>query len=209
MKTLLFVLGLGLLALVGFGIHWFQLLEPAQYTNYALEKVLEKGKAPSRELRRPLSVEAAYQAVGSRRTPYAPEQARIPRDEKDYVITLLGLTDAALAERVAIQSRLQAGERTETSNYEAILERIKGLPSPDALVPPEALIYEAIDEQRRYLEDWRSSGQRRFFDPEAPLVMSSHEKLTAAKEELLRVLDDESQHNRRALSDHLGALDFH
>ncbi len=208
MKTRLFLIGLVLLSLVGYGIYEFKLLEPARHTNYALEKVLERGKAPARPLRPAVSVEAAYQAVGSRRTPYAPEQARVSRDEKDYFVSLLTLTDAALAERVAIQTRLQAGEKARASNYEAILERIKGLPSPDAMIAPEALIYQAIDDQRRYFEDWKRSGQRLYFDPGAPLVLSSHKKLSAAKEDLLRTLDGESQQNRRALADHLGALDF-
>lgn len=225
MKKLLLLAGLGFLSAAGLVAYLLGAFEPSPHANYALEKALHRKAAPGRILWHPISVEAAYQAVGQRRTSFAPDQVRLSRDEKDYLVSLLALTDAALAERVAIQLRLQAGQGSvdlnsadenspdgdpadEDSNYEAILESIKGLPSPGRLLSAEALIYHAIDEQRRYLEGWRRSGEPGFYNPEAPLVLSSHEKLSAARRKLLEALDKESMHNRRALSDHLTALDF-
>ncbi len=214
MRKFLLLAGLGFLTSATLAAYLLGVFEAPAHTDYALEKALHREKSGGRILWHAMPVEAAYQAVGQRRTPFAPAQARAPRDRKEYLVSLLALTDAALAERVSLQLRLQGGPAVvETpgeaaSNYETILESIKGLPSPRALVPAEALLYEAIDEQRRYLALWESSGKRGYFNPEAPLVVSSHQKIAAARQKLLHVFREESLHNRRSVSDHLTALDF-
>ena len=213
MRKFLLLAGLGFLTSAVLAALLLGVFEAPAHTDYALEKALHREKSGGRILWHAMSVEAAYQAVGQRRTPFAPAQAQASRDRKEYLVSLLALTDAALAERVSMQLRLQGGAGAaapggEASNYEAILESIKGLPSPRALVPAEALLYQAIDEQRRYLALWESSGERGFFNPEAPLVVSSHEKIAAARQKLLHAFREEGLHNRRAVSDHLTALDF-
>jgi hypothetical protein len=75
-------------------------------------------------------------------------------------------------------------------------------------LPVEALVYQAISEQRRYLASWRASGRGDFFDPDEPLVESAHKKLVGAHDRLLEIFDQEGLHNRQALHDHLSALDF-
>ncbi len=216
MRKFLLLAGLGFLTSATLAAYLLGVFEAPAHTDYALEKALHREKSGGRILWHAMSVEAAYQAVGQRRTSFAPAQAQSSRDRKEYLVSLLALTDAALAERVSTQLRLQGGAGEAgagalggtASNYEAILESIKGLPSPRALLPAEALLYQAIDEQRRYLALWESSGERGYFNPEAPLVVSSHEKIAAARQKLLHAFREEGLHNRRAVSDHLTALDF-
>ena len=72
----------------------------------------------------------------------------------------------------------------------------------------KALIFDAISEQRRYLKAWQDSGNPRYFDAQAPLVRSSHGKLIAAYNHLMRLFGEENPHNKQAFFDHLCALDF-
>ncbi len=201
----------GIVVLLGLaGAFMFGYFEPSGHTDYALQKQLHGEPANRGIIWHAIPVDEAYNSVARQRTPYRSDITKASRDEADYLSSLFALTDAALAERVAIQLELQSGEpaESEKSNYDDILAGILALKTPGHLVPVEALIFEAISEQRAYLDAWRESGRRLFFDRSAAMVESSHEKLTGAYERLMEIYGDEEPHNKQALFDHLHALDF-
>jgi hypothetical protein len=202
--------GLALLLAVAAAVIFGGFLAPSGHTDYALQKQLHQASGKTGIIWHAMPVAAAYKAIPHQRTPFRPDQAKAARDEADYLGALFALTDAAVTERVATQVKLSAGAALDPgkSNYEAILSSILALDTPGRLLPVEALVYQAIDEQRRYLEAWRAAGGGDDFDPDDPLVESAHEKLVEARERLLELLDREDPHNRQALHDHLSALDF-
>jgi hypothetical protein len=128
----------------------------------------------------------------------------------DYLSALFALTDAAVTERVATQVKLRAGEPVGPgeSNYDAILSGILALDTPGRLLPVEALVYQAILEQRRYIDAWRAADRSDYFDPEDPLVVSAHKNLVGAHDRLGELFEEEGLHNHQAFHDHLSALDF-
>jgi hypothetical protein len=202
--------GLGLRLAVAAVVYFGGILEPSGHTDYALRKQLHDASGKTGIIWHAMPVAEAYEAIPHQRTPFRPEQAKASRDEADYLGALLTLTDAAVAERVATQAKLGSGEPPAPgkSNYEAILSGILALDTPGHLVAVEALVYQAVAEQSRYLEDWRVSARRDYFDPDDPLVESSHKKLVGAYDRLLKLYGKEGRHNKRAFHDHLSALDF-
>lgn len=215
MRTLIIAGGLGLLLAVAAVVYFLGLFEPGAHTDYALEKQLHKAEG-SGIIWNAIPIEQAYQAVGRQRTPFRPDQAQGSRDEADYLIALFALTDAALAERVALQLRLQAGAPPDAtlsndppiSNYPAILASLKGLATPKHLVPLEALIYQAIDAQQRYMTQWWAAGYGITLNPRDPLVEESHGHLSDARARLRAAFPNETAENQRAFESHLAALDF-
>ena len=202
--------GLALLLAVAAAVYFGGFLEPSGHTDYALQKQLHDASGKTGIIWHAMPVAGAYRAIPHQRTPFRPGEAKATRDEADYLGALLALTDAAVTERVATQAKLRAGAAVEPgkSNYEAILSGILALDTPGRLLPVEALVYQAIDEQRRYLEAWRAAGRGDYFDPDDALVRSVHKKLVGAHDRLLEIFDQEGLHNRQALHDHLSALDF-
>ncbi len=210
MGRLILVGGLLLLIVVTAGVYYGGLLDPSEHTDYALQKQLHQGSGGAGIIWHAMPVDQAYETITHQRTPFRPELAEGSRDEVDYLGALFTLTDAALAERVATQTKLEAGERVhpDKSTYDAVLSGIMALSTPGKLLPVEALVYQAIVEQRRYLQAWRKAGDRHFFDPRNPLVEGSHEKLLKAYERLSELYGAGDPHNEQAFLDHLGALDF-
>jgi len=201
----------GVVVLLGLaGAFMFGFFEPSGHTDYALQKQLHGEPANRGIIWHAIPLDEAYHSVAHQRTAYRADITKASRDEADYLSALLALTDAALAERVAIQLKLESGtpEELGKSNYDDILSGIRALKTPAHLVPAEALIFEAIGEQRAYLDAWRKSGRRLFFDRSADMVESSHEKLTGAYDRLMEHYGGEAPQNKQALFDHLRALDF-
>lgn len=202
--------GLALLAGAAALVFLSGVFQPQQHTDYALRKQLYDETANTGIIWHAMPVEQAYAAIAHPRTAYRSKFSQASRDEADYLGALFALTDAAVAERVAIQRKLAQGEAVDpaASNYDAILGGILALETPVYLVPVEELIFEAVTAQRGYLDAWRQSGERAYFDPQAPLVRNSHEQLADAAERLVERFAGESQHNVQAIRDHLSALDF-
>ena len=155
-------------------------------------------------IRQPMSVDAAYKAIPHNKTRFDPATAGMNADEKAFLDTFFGLSDFAVAERVETQTAIST-KMPVTPNYDAILARLKSLTVPDKLKTAHELVTQAVEEQRQYLDLLQAGGA---FNPNAPLVESSHEKLVAAYSELMRLYPSENQHNQQAFYDHLCALDF-
>lgn len=179
-------------------------------TNYAEHKRQQGSRSRARVIRQNMSIETAYRAIPHTRTPFRANQTRLPDEQADYLNALFTLTDSGVVERIVVQSKLGAGKHwtPDKSNYTAILQAITSLDTPERLIPVEGLIFEAIQEQERYLKGWRESGNPRYFKSGDALVQSSHGKLITAYKKLMRIYGAEGSHNRQAFFNHLCALDF-
>lgn len=168
------------------------------------------GTAAARAIAQDLPVELAYSAIPHQRTAFRVDLTSLPSEDAAYLAALFALSDAGVVERVSIQQALgQGGDWSPGgSNYAAILGAIAALDTPEKLLPVERLVFEAIGEQRRYLEQRRDSGNPSAFDRGAALVQSSHGKLIGAYNRLMKLYGGEQRHNKQAFFDHLCALDF-
>lgn len=184
--------------------------EPAVSAAYAEAKRGAAEAEPPPAIWQDMAVAQAYGAIPHRRTAFRADRSNLSIEDARYLEALFALTDAGVVERVATRQALLrgAGGLGGPSNYEAILQAVAALETPEKLRPVEGLIFDAIAEQRRYLAEWRASGSARFFDRGAPLVRSSHGKLIAAYERLMTLYAGEDRHNKQAFFDHLCALDF-
>jgi hypothetical protein len=200
----------GLLLLGGVGAFLYWKLQPGDHAGYVMEKELHGDAGRQAIVWNAMPLDAAYQALARNRTPFRPELSNVPRGEADYLGALFGLTDAAVAQRVAIQKKLEAGSGAEAdlANYGAIVTGIRALPTPSHLISVEANIFEAISDQRDYLQALVRAAEAGAFDPSDPLVQSAHARLSAATDLLIELYPGESFHNKRAFVDHLVALDF-
>lgn len=208
MRLKLMLFGLLLLAAVAAVLYWR--LQPDPYADYVIEKKLAGERVKDVIIWHAIPVEKAYTLVSRRRTPFRPNQARMPLVEADYLNTLFALTDAALAERVAIEVKLKAGQSHDRSrsNYREILDGLRRLDTPTHMIPTEALIFRAISGQRSYIEAWAPAGPNAGVDPGDPLVQNAHDSLATAAEFLLKVYPGEDAQTKQAFQDHLSALDF-
>ncbi len=151
-----------------------------------------------------MTVEEAYKAIPHNKTRFDPATATMSADEKAFLDAFFTLSDLAVAERVETQAALRSKGQA-AGNYDEILRRLKGLGVPPKLKTAYGLVVEAVEEQRAYLDSLKNGTA---FDAAAPLVEDSHQKLTQAYGELMRIYPSENSHNRQAFFDHLCALDF-
>lgn len=177
-----------------------------QYRKYKTEPV---DYAAITNHARGLTTDEAYGKVPHQRTPFRDDLGRMSGQDVQYLSALFSLTDAGVVERVYVQERLVQGDLgARETNYQSIMAGVRTLSTPEKLLEVEALIFEALGEQARYLELWRQSGRPQFYTPRATLVQSSHGKLIAAYNILMKLYPDEGSHNKKAFFDHLCSLDF-
>ncbi len=160
--------------------------------------------AAAAEIRQPMTVDQAYRAIPHQRTRFDPSSAAMSSDEKRFLDLFFGLTDLAVAERVAAQMAV-SGSSPAPDNYDAINSGLAALQVPAKLAQAHRLVTEAVREQRAYLQQMRAGEA---FNANARLVQSSHSKLIAAYRELMHLYPSEKPHNKKAFFDHLCALDF-
>lgn len=157
------------------------------------------------EIKQSMTVDEAYQAIPHQKTRFDAASATMGGDEKAFLDVFFELVDLAVVERVSSMQSISSGKAV-TFNYDAIDSRLMALDVPEKLKTAHALVMQAVAEQRKYLEQWKSSGGR--FDVGDPLVSSSSAKLVQAYGELMRAYPSENAHNKKAFFDHLCALDF-
>jgi hypothetical protein len=152
-------------------------------------------------IRQSMTVEQAYQAIPHNRTRFDAQSATMEKSERDFLDMFFTLSDLAVAERVTKMRGMSAG----AGNYDEILKRLKALNVPPKLEKAHALVTQAVEEQRQYLDGLKDGAA---YDNNAALVESSHGKLLAAYQELMQAYPAENAHNKQAFFDHLCALDF-
>ena len=167
-----------------------------------------------------LSVDEAYKAIPHQQTTFDRSISNASARDQIYLSKMFSITDQAMAARVEQLSVLYyfKGEGdAEISIYNDKVDRLIG--QMEALNPPGSmnknhqLILESIEEQKQFLNEWAnaSASMKRSFRNTLSrhrLVQSSHHKLIAAYNELMRRFPEEGRHNQQAFFDHLCALDF-
>lgn len=208
MIRVLLSLGLVLLLAVGGFLYWR--LQPEEHAGYVMDKQLQGERGGSGIVWNAMPVGQAYQSLGKGQTAFRAEISSAPSSDADYLATLFGLTDAAVAQRVVLETGLRDGtlKAADLAGYKPIIEGILALDTPKALIPVEAQVYEAVKAQRDYLEAWRQSGDPGYYNPADPAVQAIHDKLLAAYDSLVKLYSAEEMQNKRAFFDHLAALDF-
>jgi len=167
-----------------------------------------------------LSVDEAYKAIPHRQTEFHKGKSELPAAERIYLAKLFRITDEAMAARVEhlsslyyFEGRGDAGRALYEKKIKILISQLQRMNPPSVLAKAHRLILESIQEQRRFLAEWSesSSSRKKVIEGSYPrhhLVQSSHHKLFAAYNDLMRLFPKENQHNKQAFFDHLCALDF-
>ncbi len=198
-----------LLGSAAFSAAVFQPYEPDSFQDYAAQKIVEIDTEPLGILQHSDATIPATRVAGERRTDFKVFRSQMPREVAWYLQRVFVLTDAAAVEWRAAVSALSEGRQPflMDENYGTIMGRLKALDTPEDLLPFEAMVAEAIDAQRRYLEDWKADGRPDFHDWDHGLLDLANARLSAAYAFLMRRFPDESRHNQRAFRDHLTVHD--
>lgn len=167
-----------------------------------------------------LSVDEAYKAIPHQQTPYNSQISKLPHPTKLFLNSLFEITDLAVVARVEHLTTLYYYKgRGDTGNFsynrtiDTLIRRLQNLKPPAAFKKPHGFVLNALKEQKAFFGKWASAsstGKRalRKSYRTHPLVQSSHQKLIAAYNELMRLFPKETKHNKQAFFDHLCALDF-
>ena len=166
-----------------------------------------------------LSVDEAYKAIPHRQTTFDRSTSKVSARDSIYLRKMFTITDQAMAARVAQLSTLYyfKGGDTGITRYNKkvnkLIDQLESLSPPRFLKKHHRLILESIQEQKQFFNEWSNasdSEKKSFRNTLArhPLVQSSHHKLFAAYDELMRNFPEENRHNKQAFFDHLCALDF-
>jgi len=167
-----------------------------------------------------LSVDEAYKAIPHRQTEFQKGNSDLPAAERIYLAKLFRITDEAMAARVEHLSALyyfkgqgDGGRASYEDKIKVLIGELQRTNPPRALKKAHKLILESIQEQRRFFTEWSesSSSQKKILKASYSrhhLVQSSHHKLFAAYNDLMRLFPRENSRNKQAFFDHLCALDF-
>lgn len=208
MRRLLILAGLVLLAVVA-GLLYLR-LQPDPNADYVVEKKLQGDRGKGDIMWHAMPVDQAYARLGRTYTPFRPELSRLPPEEAAYIGALLGLVDAAVAERAAAEKALAEGRRPDAGggNYPAILGGILALDTPAHLIPLEASVHAAVKAQRDLVRDLDARTLADGPDPEAPALRTLRAEIERARELLLTLYSGEDLYNKQAFQDTLVALDW-
>ena len=167
-----------------------------------------------------LSVDEAYKAIPHQQTTFNRTQSDISARDKIFLSKLFSITDQAMAARVDQLTTLyylkEHGD-TQISFYNETVDRLiaqlKALNPPGHMKKNHQLILESIQDQKQFFNEWSSASDSKKSSLKKtlarhPLVQSSHHKLIAAYNELMRLFPQENKRNKQAFFDHLCALDF-
>ncbi len=208
MRRLLILAGLVLLAAVA-GLLYLR-LQPDPHADYVVEKKLQGDRGKGEIMWHAMPVDQAYAQLGRTYTPFRPDLTRLPPEDAAYIGALLGLIDAAVAERAAAEKALAEGRRPDAAggNYPAILGGILALKTPAHLIPLEAAVHGAVSAQRDLMRDMTAGTLAAGPDPGNPALQDLRAGIERARELLLTLYSGEDLYNKQAFQDTLVALDW-
>ncbi len=156
-----------------------------------------------------LTVDEAYRAIPHQQTVFLPNESRMPDEDKKFLVQFFGLIDQAMVARVDLLMWLNSNGRQGSSanHYDEVFEQLDALEVPSKFKNLFQLIYEAIQDQKIFLEDWKASRKPMDIRTDAK-VQSSSQKLRQAYQLLMELYPQETPHNKSAFFDYLCALDF-
>ena len=159
----------------------------------------------------PLTVERVFQSMGVARIPFtrAPE---MDDAENDFFGVLFDRIDAAIVARVLAMSLIEHNRNADESilEYLRAAEAIRGYDVPPRLQPVRDLVFQAMQEQGDFLQQWNYSpelGNNLQFGRN-PLVHEASKKLRQAYQQLLELYSTQTQRTKEVFHSELCALDF-
>lgn len=170
----------------------------------------------------PITVEDAYQELAHRHASLDPASAGFTRDEAAYLSRLFELVDLAIVEKTQAWTWHQSEGRKGKSlpeyrtRVDVLVTRLDALPAPENLRQVQALLVEAIRDQRSFFETWSkalevgASGKdnREVYKSRGLHLKNSSQKLHQAYGLLMDLFPNAGQQNFDAFYDHLCVLDL-
>ena len=158
-----------------------------------------------------MTVQGAFQALGVPYVPFDVQHANMPGEEKRFLKQFFDLIERSVLERVQTMQALSVSEDTDlhVNEFQKIEQQIRDLQVPPKLEDVHALVINAIEEERMFIEQWRMRVREgKTVDIMGdPLMQSSSNKLHQAYQSLMQLYPSEGR-NREAMEHHLCALDF-
>ena len=170
----------------------------------------------------PITVEDAYQELAHRHASLDPASAGFTRDEAACLSRLFELVDLAIVEKTQAWTWYQSEGRKGKSlpeyrdRVDVLVTRLDALPAPENLRQVQALLVEAIRDQRAFFETWSkalevgASGKdnREVYKSRGLHLKNSSQKLHQAYGLLMDLFPNAGQQNFDAFYDHLCVLDL-
>ena len=170
----------------------------------------------------PITVEDAYQELSHRHASLDPASAGFTRDEAAYLSRLFELVDLAIVEKTQAWTWYQSEGRKGKSlpeyrdRVDVLVARLDALPAPENLRQVQALLVEAIRDQRAFFETWtkalevgaKGQDNREVYKSRGLHLKSSSQKLHQAYGLLMDLFPNAGQQNFDAFYDHLCVLDL-
>jgi len=161
-----------------------------------------------------MTVEDAYGSLEQRRTKFDARQATMTANEREYLVLMFEILDAAVVARVEAAAAL--GQGLPSAEHVAVLERLTrfacSFDAPPALRPYHKYVVDALARQEKFFSDWRREGKSFAFT--TPETMRDNEDLQTASraikrayDELMTLYRDEGEHNRSAFAGYCAAFD--
>ena len=148
-----------------------------------------------------LSVVEAYRLIPHRQTVFQSTSARMPANERAYLVSFFSAIDHAIVAKVSARRGV-----TVAQAYATVWKAWDRLSPPAALKATQDKVKAAIADQQAFLLEieqkqsgWNMSHSK---------VRSSSAKLQSAYSDLMRIYPSESATNKQAFFDYLCALDF-
>ena len=170
----------------------------------------------------PITVEQAYEELAHRHASLDPASAGFTRDEAAYLSRLFELVDLAIVEKAQAWTWFQSEGRKGKAlpeyriRVDALVARLDALPAPENLRQVQALLVDAIRDQRAFFETWtqalevgaRGQDNREVYKSRGLHLKNSSQKLHQAYGQLMDLFPNAGQQNFDAFYDHLCVLDL-
>lgn len=170
----------------------------------------------------PITVQEAYEEMAHRHASLDPASAGFTRDEAAYLSRLFELVDLAIVEKAQAWTWFQSEGRKGKSlaeyrdRVDVLVARLDALPAPENLRQVQALLVDAIGDQRTFFETWtkalevgaRGQDNREVYKSRGLHLKNSSQKLHQAYGMLMDLFPNAGQQNFDAFYDHLCVLDL-
>lgn len=169
-----------------------------------------------------MTVGEAYEEMAHRHAGLDPASAGFAREEAAFLSRLFELVDLAIVEKAQAWTWFQSGGRKGKAlpeyrvRVDALIARLDALPAPDRLRPVQALLVDAVRDQRAFFETWTQAlevgagGQdnQDVHRSRGIHLKNSSRKLHQVYGRLMDLFPNAGQQNFDAFYDHLCVLDL-
>jgi hypothetical protein len=161
-----------------------------------------------------MTVEEAYASLEQQRTKFDARQATMSANEREYLVVVFAIFDAATIARVEAATLL--GRGLSAVEHVAVLDQLTrfacSFDAPPVLRPFHKHLIDALARQEKFFSDWQREGTAFAFT--TPEMMRENEDLQTASRairracnDLLTLYRDEGEQNHNAFMAYCAALD--